>query len=276
MTGVGRVPAPPLAPPWDQPPLWVPVKLEASRDFLSTGVGATSRRPGQALARPPGWLGFPTAEGSRGLVAIGGRVVLPPPPGSLWDRRVVSFRWAPPDKCRWQTSLRPQGPWGGTGAPASWCCPFLSAPLAHSSISREKAAQRPSADPASLRSHLGGLQNDPVGSSLCVLRSSARTGDSGLWSTWWPCRARQVRLMAGWAESPCNPTGLGQEAQGDPRSRGTGQGRWEWAWQKDGLRGYRAIQGAARTWQGPHSHDSARGHVPGGTWQGVGQPQDNA
>lgn len=102
---------------------------------------------------PQGGWAFPPPEG-RGLVAIGGRVVLPPPPGSLWDGRVVSFRWAPPDKCRWQTSLRPRDLGVGRGL-GSLVLPLLSAPLAHSSISREKAAQRPSADPASLRSTSG-------------------------------------------------------------------------------------------------------------------------
>lgn len=80
---------------------------------------------------------------------------------------------------------------------------------------------------------------------------------------WWPSRAREVRLTPGRAVSPCNPTEPGQQAQGDPRSRGRGQGRWEWAWEKEGAERVRAIQGAARTWQGPHSHDSARGHLAG-------------
>ena len=43
-----------------------------------------------------------------------------------------------------------------------------------------KAAQHPSADPASLRSHLRGLQNGPVGSSsLCI---EVQCKDWGQWA----------------------------------------------------------------------------------------------
>ena len=82
---------------------------------------------------------------------------------------------------------------------------------------------------------------------------------------WWPCRARQVRLMAGWAESPCNPTGPGQQAQGDSWSRGRGQGRWEWAWEKEGAERVPCHPGCSSDMTGAPQSRQCQG-APGRGW----------
>ena len=151
MTGVGPVPAPAPAPPWDQPPLRGPLKLEASRAFLSTGAGATTRRPGQARARPPGWLSFPTAEGSRGLLAVRGRVVIPPPPGSLWGSLTHQLQMGPTRQVQMANQPETPGALGRDRGSGFMVLPLPLYPSGLSSTSRGKAACRPPADPASLR-----------------------------------------------------------------------------------------------------------------------------
>lgn len=155
MTGVGLFPAPAPAPSGDQPPLWGPLKLEASRAFLSTGAGATTRRPGQAQARPPGRLGFPTTEGSRGLLAVRGRVVLPPPPGSLRGSLTHHLQMGPTGQVQMADQPETPGALGWDRGSGFMALPLPLYPSGPSSTSREKAAHRPSADPASLSSPPG-------------------------------------------------------------------------------------------------------------------------